>query len=92
MRSLFVYVCSLVSCPSPLPGRSLLFPPVGVVGMGVVALTVVRDGSWVPQRVWGKRGSRPAVPATCPILFRSSDAVFVIGFVSELLCIEVFNA
>ena len=38
----------------------------------------------------GKRGSRPAVLATCPILFRSSDAVFVIGLVYEL-CIEVFN-
>ena len=63
----------------------------GVVGLGVVAFTLVRDGSLVPQRVWGKRGSRPAVPATCPILFRSSDAVFVIGRVSELLCIEVFN-
>ena len=55
-----------------------------------MAFTVVRDGSWVPQRVWGKRGSRPAVLATCPILFRSSDAVFVIGLVYEL-CIEVFN-
>ena len=63
----------------------------GVVGLGVVAVSLVRDGSWVPQRVWGKRGSRPAVLATCPILIRSSDAVFVIGLVYELLCIEVFK-